>query len=86
MQDLGEDVFPEPEPAKPEAPHPKFSLQLNCWNCSEEGHPAWRSTKPKDEMKTKVRVTDMPEEDVLALARIGLEVVEDEEEALEKDF
>ena len=55
------------EPAKPETPRPKFSLQLNCWNCGEEGHPAWRCTKPKDETKTKVHVTDMPEEDVLAL-------------------
>ena len=42
--------------------------------------------KLKDEMKTKVCVTDMPEEDVLALARISFEVVEDEEEVLGKDF
>ena len=75
-----------PEPAKTEGPHTKFSSQLNCWNCGEEGHPTWQCTKPKDEMKTKVRVTDMPEEDVLALARIGLEVVEEEQESLGKGF
>jgi hypothetical protein len=75
-----------PEPAKVEGPRTRFSLQLNCWNCGEEGHPAWQCTKPKDETKTKVRVTDMLEEDILALARIGLEVIEEEQESLGKDF
>jgi hypothetical protein len=46
----------------------------------------WQCTKPKDETKTKVQVTDMPEEDVLALARIGLEVIEEEQESRGKDF
>jgi hypothetical protein len=75
-----------PKPAKTEAPRTKFSLQLNCWNCGEEGHPAWQCTELKDETKTKVRVTDMPEEDVLALVRIGLKVIEEEQESLGKDF
>jgi hypothetical protein len=75
-----------PEPAKMEGPHTKFSSQLNCWNCSEDGHPTWQCTKLKDETKTKVRVMDMLEEDVLALARIGLKVVEEEQELLGKDF
>jgi hypothetical protein len=74
-----------PEPAKMEGPRTKFSSRLNCWNCGKEGHPAWQCMKPKDETKTKVRVTDMLEEDVLALARIGLEVVEEEQESLGKD-
>ena len=75
-----------PELVKTKGPRTKFSSQLNCWNCREEGHPAWQCTKLKDRTKTKVRVTDMPEEDVLALARIGLEVVEEEQESLEKGF
>jgi hypothetical protein len=75
-----------PEPTKAENPCTKFSSQLNCWNCGEEGHPAWRCTKPKDKTKTKVRVTDMLEEDVLALTRIGLKVVEEEQESQGKDF
>jgi polynucleotide 5'-kinase involved in rRNA processing len=40
----------------------------------------------EDEMKTKVRVTDMLEEDVLALVRIGLKVVEEEQQSLGKEF
>jgi hypothetical protein len=75
-----------PEPAKVDGPHTKFSLRLNCWNCGEEGHPVWQCTKLKDETKTKVQVMDMPEENLLALARIGLKVVEEEQELLGKDF
>jgi hypothetical protein len=75
-----------PKPAKVEGPCIKFSLQLNCWSCGEKGHLAWQCTKLKDEMKTKVQVMNMPEEDILALMRIGLEVVEEEQELLEKDF
>jgi hypothetical protein len=75
-----------PKPAKVEGPRTKFSSWLNCWNCGKEGHPAWQCTKLKDETKAKVRVTDMPEEDILALARIGLEVVEEEQESQGKDF
>jgi hypothetical protein len=63
-----------------------YCMQPNCWNCGEEGLPTWQCTKLKDKMKAKVRVTDMPEEDILALARIGLEVVEEEQESRGKDF
>jgi hypothetical protein len=35
---------------------------------------------------TEVHMTDMPEEDVSALAKIGLEVVGEEQESLGKDF
>jgi hypothetical protein len=74
-----------PEQPKMEPPKRKFSSRLNCWNCGKEGHPAWRCTKPKAEPEARVRVTDLPEEDIMALAKIGLGVVKEEEE-VEKGF
>jgi hypothetical protein len=71
-------LLANPEQSKVEPPKHKFSSRPNCWNCGEEGHPAWQCMKPKVEPKVRVQVTDLPEEDVMALAKIGLEVVEEE--------
>ena len=61
----------------------KFSSRLNCWNCGKEGHTAWQCSEPKPEGRSSIKLSDLADEDVLALANIGLEVIEEESKAEE---
>ena len=79
---------PTPTPAKAQTDRPKYKSRLNCWNCGKEGHPSWLCPDQETERKEKIRVTDLPEEEVRALAELAIDLVEQErqEEETERDF
>jgi hypothetical protein len=79
---------PAKTPAKPQADRPKYKSRLNCWNCGKDGHPSWLCPDQESERKEKVRVTELPDEDLHKLAEIAMELLdkEHEEELAERDF
>ena len=82
---------PESPPApatRPQDSRSKLKSRLKCWNCNKEGHPSWLCPDNETERKEQVRVTELVHEDVLALARLGMELVQEEEqmEREEQDF
>jgi hypothetical protein len=82
------DHHPRQSPSKTQADQTKFKLRLNCWNCGKEGHPSWLCPDQETERSEKVCVTELPEEELHALAAIAMDLVdkEHEEEQAEQDF
>ena len=82
---------PDPLPTpttRPQDARSKLKSRLKCWNCNKEGHPSWLCPDNETERKEQVRVTELVHEDVLALARLGMELVQEEDrmEREEQDF